>query len=535
MDVKLTLRSALFCSLVLALSLGTVSLAIADEAIVSDTEQASSISVTDATAFATDADDRGSTPAVVEAVSQSAEGSIVFIEDTGASEAPATPQTTAAPPAFVAPLQPAEQDALQVVTNRTKQDGLEVVRPANNPHPLGSTRELPKLPVTPIRQGALTNPSDVGESTARVDHAEQGQLVEREQPGDIEIAVHAEPVAASPAAPAASKSTIEPHEELLILAHKLSLAAESIEDYTQIVDACDEAIQFGAKADKRQFARQLSSWALNRRGQKYAEAGEQDAAAADFQAALDFNPRNWRAMHNRGVSDAQLGKFAEAFDDFNMVVQLNPRYAKAYANRATLYVQAKDLHSAMKDYELAIQQDSKFATAYVGLGRVCHMLGRWDDAIEYFNSAVELEPNSPDIVCSRGDLHADMGNYGAALTDYARTIELDPEFAHAYRNGAWLLATCPDEEYRDPENAVLGAQQALEYSYGDRHVALDTLAAAYASNGQFEEAIATLHQAVELAPTEAKLAYQSRLELYQANEPFRTEPIGAVTQAGYQE
>ena len=47
-----------------------------------------------------------------------------------------------------------------------------------------------------------------------------------------------------------------------------------------------------------------------------------------------------------------------------------------------------------------------------------------------------------------------MGQYDQALLDYANAIELDPEFGHAYRNGAWLLATCPDDRVRDVTNAT---------------------------------------------------------------------------------
>jgi len=336
-------------------------------------------------------------------------------------------------------------------------------------------------------------------------------------------------VAAAPA-----NGEVASSDELLVNAYKLSLRAETEGEYTQIAQACAEAIRQGVSQDQDQFATELTAWALNRRGQLRSDEGEYDLANADFQAALDFNPKNWRALHNRGVSYAQAAQFAEAFDDFNAVIQLNPKYGKAYANRATLYVQAKDLQSAIKDYQLAIHHDPKFATAHVGLARVCHMLGHWDEAIAHFPSAVQLEPTNAKIVCSRGDLRADMGRYGEALADYARTIELAPEFAHAYRNGAWLLATCPDEKYRDPENAVIGAQQALAYSYGEQHIALDTLAAALASNGQFDEAITTETRAVDLAPEETKYTYLSRLQLYQQQEPFRTEAVNDVSQATYE-
>ena len=354
----------------------------------------------------------------------------------------------------------------------------------------------------------------------------------RDQPGDIQIAVHNQTVRNQYVAPQSETSRMA---KLLVVAHKQSLSAETDDDYTRIIQAAQEAQRLGAADDRLQFARELGSWALNRRGQLQSESDNQALADTDFQAAVEMNPRNWRALHNRGVSFAQANQFAEAFDDFNAVLQINPNYAKAYANRATLYVQAKDLHSAIGDYQQALAKQSDFATAHVGLGRVYHMLGKHEEAVEHFTAAIELKPGNAAIVCSRGDLHSDMGSYGLALADYARTIDLDPEFAHAYRNGAWLLATCPDERFRDPTNAVQGARQALEYGYGDRHVALDTLAAALASAGDFEEAIQTETEAVDIAPEEAKYTYLSRLQLYQSNQPFRTEPVGEVSQAAYQE
>ena len=385
-------------------------------------------------------------------------------------------------------------------------------------------------PVQSVGRGELTVVSNQVQQVSALQ-----PLAQREQQGDIQIAVHTEPAVSQNTQtqnqPTAESATVA---DLLLSAHQLSLQATTEADYTQIEQECAAALEQGAEDDQAGFASQLSSWALNRRGQLRADEGEQELANADFEAALQNNPRNWRAMHNRGVSFAQEGNFAEAFDDFNQVIQLNPKYAKAYANRATLYVQAKDLQAAIKDYENAIQINNQFATAHVGLGRVCHMLSRWDDAIEHYTAAAELEPTSADIFCSRGDLQADRGHYAEALADYARTIELDGDFAHAYRNGAWLLATCPDDSFRDPENALLGAQQALECSYGERHIALDTLAAALASNGQFKEAIATVTQAVDLAPEDAKFTYLSRLQLYQDSQPFRTEPVGEVSQAAYE-
>lgn len=316
--------------------------------------------------------------------------------------------------------------------------------------------------------------------------------------------------------------------ELLLKAHELSQSADGESDYSEIIQLCAKAADLGVASDAASFARSLSAWALNRRGQLRNDEGQFELAMADFQAALEADPNNWRALHNRGVTFAQNGDFASAFDDFSRVIQLSPKFPKAYSNRATLYVQAGKVEDALADFEQALELDPDLFAAHVGRGRICHQTGRLEEAIAHLDRAIEIDGERCEVVCSRADLHADLGNYGEALRDYARAIQLKPDFAHAYRNGAWLLATCPDERFRDAENALAGAEQALSYGYGQRHAALDTLAAALANAGRFEDAVGTLQQAIEVAPEEARSAYHVRLQLYEARRPFRISPVDAT-------
>ncbi|MCH8840236.1 MAG: tetratricopeptide repeat protein [Planctomycetes bacterium] len=244
--------------------------------------------------------------------------------------------------------------------------------------------------------------------------------------------------------------------------------------------------------------------------------------------------QGWQQLHDRGVTFAEQGKYAEALDDFNRVIEKNPMFAKAYANRATLFTLSSDLDRAQTDFQRACTLDPKLLHAQLGLGRVYHLLGLKEEALDCFNRAIELDPDKADIVCSRADLLADMGRYRDALVDYARTLDISPEYVHAYRNGSWLLATCPDRRFRDPANAVRGAQRALDLGYGDRHVALDTLAAALASAGDFDQAIETLQEALKIAPHEVRYVYRSRLQKYQAHQPFLTEPVEDISQVVYE-
>ena len=91
-------------------------------------------------------------------------------------------------------------------------------------------------------------------------------------------------------------------------------------------------------------------------------------------------------------------------------------------------------------------------------------------------------------VChKRGIAYAEKGQYDKAIFDYDIAIEINQGCAEAYNGKAWILATCRDAVYRDGAKAVDLAKRAVELSSAG--VFLDTLPAAYAEVGKFEDAI----------------------------------------------
>lgn len=89
---------------------------------------------------------------------------------------------------------------------------------------------------------------------------------------------------------------------------------------------------------------------------------------------------------------------------------------------------------------------------------------------------------------------------------------------------AWAFATWPDAKVRDPHQAVELAQKAVTLEPDDP-AALDTLAAAYAVDGQFAKAVEMQERAVDLALSKSEAAdrvqgMRVRLELYRAGKPY---------------
>ena len=126
---------------------------------------------------------------------------------------------------------------------------------------------------------------------------------------------------------------------------------------------------------------------------------------------------------------------------------------------------------------------------------------------------------------NRGLAYAMKSQYDRAISDYNKAIEMNPKFTLTYNQLAWLLATCPNDKYRDGRKAVENATRACELSQWAVPILLDTLAAAYAEAGEFEHAVKWQSKAIEQATSDYdKATMQTRLKLYKAGKPYREAP-----------
>jgi len=118
-----------------------------------------------------------------------------------------------------------------------------------------------------------------------------------------------------------------------------------------------------------------------------------------------------------------------------------------------------------------------------------------------------------------------MKEYGRAIADYSEVIRLEPKSGNAYNTLAWLWATCPKSEFRDGKKAVEYARKACELTEWKDSCVLDTLAAACAEAGRFEEAVNWAKKALadpKFERTEREKSLQ-RLKLYEQRRPYRED------------
>jgi tetratricopeptide (TPR) repeat protein len=316
-------------------------------------------------------------------------------------------------------------------------------------------------------------------------------------------------------------------------AFKKSEGAKNEGDYSEIIALCEEGIKSGATRENAAYARRLCAWAYNRRGERFAELGNEQEAMKDFAAAINYDPSHWRAIHNRGVSHASLGRPGEALADFSRALQLNRNYANTWFNRAELYSDRGDFARAVGDYAEAIRLSPKEAEFYTGRGSAYARTGRVREAMQDLSAAIRLDPENADALVSRAEIYLASRDWGRAASDYRDAIQLDDRLGRAYQGAAWIMATCPDERYRNEELALSTAQRALELDGDSDPRYIETLAAAYANSGQFDSAAAILQAHLNKMPQQYVAGAQARIQLYKSQRPYRSGPVaqqGAASQ-----
>ncbi|MBR9987112.1 MAG: M48 family metalloprotease [Desulfosarcina sp.] len=118
-----------------------------------------------------------------------------------------------------------------------------------------------------------------------------------------------------------------------------------------------------------------------------------------------------------------------------------------------------------------------------------------------------------------GDLYLGRSSFGQAVAAYRTALDIDPHSAIVLNNYAWLLATCEDPAYRNPEQALELAQRAAAIERSP-HI-LDTLAESLYINGRIAEAVDAATRALAQAKTN-RAYYHGQLEKFQA---ARDNPI----------
>ncbi|MCH7870834.1 MAG: tetratricopeptide repeat protein [Planctomycetes bacterium] len=187
--------------------------------------------------------------------------------------------------------------------------------------------------------------------------------------------------------------------------------------------------------------------------------------------------------------------------------------------QAALY---SDYETLLRD---ALAKNPSAAVAHLNLGHILQVQDRLPEAAQHFREVVRLGQDANDAHNNLGIVLGRLGQVEDAVLHYRTSIALDNKTPDPFNNLAWLLSTHADAGIRNGAEAVRLAKRAVRLTATRNPFFLDTLAAAYAETGRFDQALKTAREAYRLLrhPSVAETAkrVRSRIALYESGRPYR--------------
>jgi len=224
-----------------------------------------------------------------------------------------------------------------------------------------------------------------------------------------------------------------------------------------------------------------------------------------FKHALAVTTNNDVAENNLGIVFLGKGKLDEAISLLQSAVDLRPDNSPAHENLAKALLQK----------------------------------GQVADALVHYRKLLDLQPDNMEVHNIVGTVLVQQGSVQEGVEEWQKVLSVEPDNGNAMSNLAWVFATSPDQSIRNGAKAVQLAEQAVRISGGRIAILFRTLAAAYAENGRFVDAIQTAERGVELANSQGNSGLatelQAHIALYRERQPLRDSSLTNASSSPHSE
>ena len=246
--------------------------------------------------------------------------------------------------------------------------------------------------------------------------------------------------------------------------------------------------------------------------------GNYKKAIENYISASNLKPKNPAYLTQLAEAYYQIDEYEKAIENWKKVQNIDPGYEINYINKAIAewIKDDADYEQAIIDCDIYISRNSKnekSSVVYSLRGDCKYWLEQYDDAIEDFNKALELEGDNVTDLKNRAKTYYQMKEYEKALDDFNKVLEIDPEYEIDYFEKAYSEYKMKQhKEAIDDYTKYLSDYPESANAYNNRGLCQYKLE-------NYKDAIEDYNKAIELNPEET-LFINNRAEAYYWNDEY---------------
>ena len=183
-------------------------------------------------------------------------------------------------------------------------------------------------------------------------------------------------------------------------------------------------------------------------GARFEEAGFLEAAIHQYEKALEWDDRNHLNYYNMGRALDKAGQVEGAIAYYQKCINLRPDYANGYNSTAKAHHKTGRLEAAIPYYEKTlelieqqqqrtrplVQPEADLLSAYDHLATIYHELGRFEQAISVCQRSLEQQPESAHAYFTMGVSQLRLKRYEAAVESFKQHLATEPDRAETHLN-----------------------------------------------------------------------------------------------------
>jgi tetratricopeptide (TPR) repeat protein len=282
--------------------------------------------------------------------------------------------------------------------------------------------------------------------------------------------------------------------------------------------------------------------ALNLLGSGRLITGEHEKAIAAFRSIIAAAPLDRRGPYLLGLAFTAQGKQGEAIQAFEAALALDSAFADPLIRLVELDRSAARLDQALarvkrqigaagdsprlenllgvvhlargeteaaeRAFLEAIKLEPRFSDAYVRLAELYRSTGRREQALATANAALKVDSTNLSALMVVGYTYQQQGDFALARQAYEKALVVNPAYAPAANNLAWIFA----EQGINPERALALAELAKRESPNDPHIG-DTLGWVLYRLGEYRKAVSVLTESAAKLPDDPGVWYHLGMAL----------------------
>ncbi|MGB4107797.1 MAG: tetratricopeptide repeat protein, partial [Alphaproteobacteria bacterium] len=222
-----------------------------------------------------------------------------------------------------------------------------------------------------------------------------------------------------------------------------------------------------------------------------------DEALPLFQKILEKDPKNFNALSNIGAVLQNRKQYEEALEYYAQAITVKPDAFNVRYNVAQIFKSLGRQAEALAGYEQVLELKPDHTNALLNAAHILRVQNRFDEAMDYFSKIPTLdadEETRANAHANRGQILHRKGNCEEAIHEYKRALELMPDTAEILNNlGVSYNAVGQYEQALECYEKSLVLQPGTDETYNNISGTLKNL-------GRLEESMACCRKAMELAP-----------------------------------